>query len=768
MVRVALGTMAVIAVLGGLTSWLVWQALPPSGLRLHVADLSAPVLITLDPDGIPRILAATEEDGATALGFMHARDRLFQMDLMRRAASGRLSEIAGAATLPLDRSMRMLGLRVRAAEDAAALDDDTRAMLGAYARGVNAWIARRGRFSAPEFVALGAPEPWTITDSLLWGKTMALYLSGSWRWELARAAMLVRLPPARVRALFPAESGIDHAGDPRPSDPRLSDPRLKVNRLAALVPDFPAPFTLPATASNEWAVAGSHTVTGAPLLAGDPHLAFGFPSIWYLARIDVPGHVLAGATAPGVPFLVMGHNSSVAWTFTTTGADTQDVFIETPLPDGRYETPDGPRALVARTETIHVRGSPDEVLTVHTTRHGPVLSDLDRTASSPMLAVSMAGLIAPDTAASGLLALNRADTLDDVAAASELISAPVQNLLAADRLAIGRYTTGRVPLRRAGDGTVPVDGADGAHDWTGLAGGAALPRVTAPADGQLVNANERVAGPDFPVFLGADWFGDWRARRIRTLLEQSAAHTVQSFAAMQMDATSSFALQVLPGLLATVPVDDASQRALDVLMGWDGEMSPASAQPLIFNAWMRQFEALILTEAGVPPGLAGARSDVIARALSPAGAAWCNGDCGPLLSGSLQSAVAGIIATRGTAPRNWLWGSVHQAIFAHPLLGMLPVIGPLTTWKIAQGGDETTVNRGGMRGDSWASVHGAGYRGVYDLFDLDRSLFALTPGQSGNPLRASAGSLMERWRDGTSITLGPRAAAVADTVRLTP
>ena len=260
------------------------------------------------------------------------------MELMRRAASGRLSEIAGPATLALDRTMRTLGLRRRAVADYPALPAETRAVLEAYARGVNAWIAERGRFSAPESLFLGAPEPWEPVDSLLWGETMGLWLSPNWRTELSRQSLAGRVPQQMIDELWPPA-----AGDGRPEAALAPALSHAAGELAAVLPRFPDPYTLPSSASNEWAVDGRHTATGAPLLAGDPHLAFGFPAIWYLARIETPDGVLAGATAPGVPFLVLGHNGHIAWTFTTTGADVQDVFIETPAGDGQYQTPDGPR-----------------------------------------------------------------------------------------------------------------------------------------------------------------------------------------------------------------------------------------------------------------------------------------------------------------------------------------------------------------------------------------------------------------------------------------
>src|ERR1700722_4554539 len=401
-----------------LVTGLLWLSLPPRQQQARIPGLTGPVDIGFDGDGIPRIHATNELDAAAALGFVHARDRMFQMDLMRRAASGRLSEIAGPATLPYDRMIRTLGLRQSAIASYAALPAETRAILEAYARGVNAWIAARGRFGAPEFIVLGPPEQWQPSDSLLWGETMGLWLSPNWRTELSRQALSGHIPQQQIDELWPPKDGGRPEATLLPRWPR---------ELADVFPNFPEPFTQPGSASNEWAVDGRHTVTGAPLLAGDPHLAFGFPSIWYLARIETPQGVLAGATAPGVPFLVLGHNGHIAWTFTTTGADVQDIFIETAAPDGQYQTPEGPRRFTIHPERIKVRGEPDQILNVRETRHGPVISDLTGP-DGPLLAVQMANLAPDNTAAAGLLALNPAQDIDQAGKAAAMITAPVQNL----------------------------------------------------------------------------------------------------------------------------------------------------------------------------------------------------------------------------------------------------------------------------------------------------------------------------------------------------
>ncbi len=752
----------------------LWATLPPRTAEATLPGLSAPVRVAFDPDGVPFIRAASLPDTAEALGYLHARDRMFQMDLMRRTASGRVSEIAGPAALSVDEMMRVLGLRRRAEADLAGLKPETRALLDAYARGVNAWIAQRGRFAAPEFVPFGAPALWTPVDSLLWGKLMALWLTGNWRTELARLSLAGHLDPARIDELWPPDSEAgrpDAALAPGAREPRYAD---AARAVLAAIPRFPAPMTEPGEASDEWAVDGRHTASGKPLLAGDPHLAFGFPGLWYLTRIDVPGLSLAGATAPGLPFLVLGHNGHIAWTFTTTGADTADVFEETVLPDGKYQTPDGPSPFVTRQERIRVRGRKPVTITVRETRHGPVISDLDGRqggpGGGPVLAVAMAALAPGDTAADGILALNQASDVAAAGRAAAMISAPVQNMLVADASGVGLFVTGRVPIRRAGDGAAPVNGASGKFDWTGFASGEALPHYVDAPSGRLVNANERVATRDFPVFMGRDWFGDWRAVRIRQLLDQGGNKlTPADFARMQVDATSTFAQALLPVLRGIeLPAEAPSAKAAALLAHWDGRMAMGLPQPLIFNAWMQRFYQLVMQRAGIAHLWAAAWQEFTQWVVTPAGAHWCGGDCGPLLAQALQEAVAQLAKTQGPDPASWRWGKVHRAVFASPLLGRLPVIGSLTTARIPVPGDDTTLFRSGAPLGQLDAVHGAEFRGVYDLAKLDDSLFMAAPGQSGQVASRHAWNLLPAWRDGATIRLGPAPERTAWTMHLVP
>ena len=771
---VALGLLLVL--FAGLLGGALRLTLPPDRQTLRLPGLHRPVSVTLDGYGIPRIEAADLVDAAAATGFLHARDRMFQMELMRRVGSGRVSELVGPSGLPIDRMMRTLGLRRLAEAAYPTLPAPTRDLLDAYARGVNAAIDARGRFIAPEFLLLGRPAPWTPADSLLWGRLMGLSLAENWRTELGRLAASAHVPQDRLLQLWP-----QHADTPA-SQAALADPALwhLAARLGRALPRFPAPYTLPEEASDEWAVDGAHSRTGAPLLAGDPHLALGFPALWYLARITVPGHVLTGATAPGIPFLIIGQNGRIAWTFTSSSADCQDLFIETPLPGGRdYATPDGPRPFVVRSERIHVRGAPDIVLAVRETRHGPVISDvlalggpLGGPPGGPgrIIAASMENLRAED-AAPGLAALDVADDVDAAGRASALIASPVQNLLVADRSRIALFTTGHVPIRRGGDGSVASDGAGGLHDWIGDATGSALPTIVAPASGHILNGNDRTAPPDFPVFMGRDWPAPWRADRIRTLLAMTPRHDIADFTRMQADPVSAYAQHMLP-LLQARPLQAApgslSARALGLLASWDGDMARDRPQPLIFNAWVQRFAADLLDRDQVA-GAIGSWEDFADLLLGPAGPSWCGGSCTPFLARALDESMQGLATRHGADPSAWRWDSVHRAVFENPVLRAVPLLRSFGRGTVPIAGDDTTLLRGGsgILGD-FTAEHGAAYRGSYDLADPERSRFVVAPGQSGNWLSGNAWNLMQDWADGTTISIERTPPRVVATLLLEP
>jgi penicillin amidase len=344
------------------------RALPDRNGTHRVAGLSGPVTVARDDHGIPIISAQSEDDAYFALGYAHAQDRLFQMEMMRRQGQGRIAELIGASGVNADKFMRTLGVYRRAEEDFRTLDQGTRRAFERYAAGVNVWLSESHTLPIEFQLLFFKPEPWRPADSLVWQKLMGLQLSGNWDNELAQAALIAKLGPARAADLTPK---------PRPEDP------VTMSQHAALFQELPltalrtamTKVVQPASASNVWVVDGTRSQTGKPIVANDPHLNFQSPIIWYFAGIDTPTLKIFGATVPGVPLHMLGHNYRVGWGITTPDSDTSDLFIEQVSSDGKsYETPEGPKPFVTRTEIIQVRFGDPLALTVRETRHGPVVS----------------------------------------------------------------------------------------------------------------------------------------------------------------------------------------------------------------------------------------------------------------------------------------------------------------------------------------------------------------------------------------------------------
>lgn len=743
---------------------LILVTMPGQSGRFRLPGLTAPVTVTFGPRGVPFIRAADTDDAAEALGYLHARARLFQMELLRRAAEGRLSAWFGKRTLGVDEHMRTMGFEAAAIASERHLSPKARSLLAAYARGVNAWIAQRDRLSAWEFLIYGKPRPWRVRDSLLWGELLADELSGNATVELERLALSRHMPRAKIGQLWPKVS------PPPPDTARLDhapgEARAALAALAA-IPRFPTPFTGPRTASNEWAVAGPRSATGAPLLAGDPHLGFQFPGLWYLARIDAGDETLAGATAPGAPFLVFGHNRRIAWTFTNNGAAVQDIFAFRRVGKTHYQGPSGVLAFGIERETIKVAGHKPVPFVVRTTIDGPVVGLRKHTA----LALKAANLTHDDRAADGLMRLDAAPSLHDAEDAAAAITTPVENLLVASRRRIGLIVTGCVPLRGAGDGAWPLDGGKSSDQWIGLACGKALPRIIAPPSNVLVNTNEQVAPKGFPVDMGADQFGDWRSAAIRAALARHRTLTVAEFVAIQHDVVSAYAQQLLPVLDAIRPNTTLARRAVNLLHGWNGTMRRRMPQPLIFNAWLRAFRHDVLARNHVPLALAGPAHMQFVQALLTARRVaknWCGGDCGTLLAQSADRAMAALAKHYGGDPKRWRWAGPHRAVFPDMLLGQLPLIGRYISPSIAVLGDGSTVDRSVPAPNSWIAVQGPSYRGVYDLADLDRSRFIMTPGQSGDIFSPEARDFLKPWRDGRTIALPAKPLQVRGTMTLIP
>ena len=759
-----------------LVAWLLARAsLPEIEGEVTVAGLDAPAEILRDEDGIVTIRAGSRRDAAFALGFAHAQDRLWQMDFTRRTGAGRLSEVVGAATLRFDRMLRTLGLYRVAEKNLEVVSDRTRALLEAYSAGVNAFIEGHEGPWPPEFLLLRyTPEPWTAVDSLVWGRLMALQLSGNFRDELLRAGLKEAVTPEELELLFP----------PYPSDGPVSFAKTgglfptedtQGRRLTEILPWS----LMPKKASNSWALSGDRTATGAPILANDPHLGLGAPGTWYLARIETPEGVAAGVTAPGVPFMVIGHNGHIAWGFTTTHSDTQDLFIEQ-LSEGQpehYDTPDGPRPFETREETIEVRGEEPEKLVVRTTRHGPVISDVvpeaeDFLSEGEVMALAWPALAEDDRTGDALAGLSEARDWDGFLAAMRNFHSPQQNVIYADTSgSIGMVVPARVPMRRGGDGSLPVPGWTGTHDWTGWVPFEELPLTLNPGSGRIVAANNRSAGPDYPHILTAHWAFPHRAERIIERLSSLKQATLDDNHSIQVDIVSMAAERLLPRLLAALPDgkddDDLVGRARTLLSDWDRRMDRERPEPLIFASWIETLNRGLLA-----PRL-GERAEDFARP-NPARLAgilergeWCDDpasdaeeSCEERIGTALSEALAELAEHFGGDLDDWRWGEAHVARLAHPIFGRIPVLRDLLGKPVETHGGAITVNRGGasFQGElerRFEHVHGPGLRVVYDLSDLDNSRFIIATGQSGHIFSPNYLDLAPLWADGQSLTLGP-------------
>lgn len=753
----------------------VWLSgsLPRTEGRVEVSGIAREARISRDTFGIPTIRASSETDAAFALGYVHAQDRLFQMELLRRAGAGRLAEILGEAALPSDKFMRGLGLHRLAEKQWDLLAPEVKATVSAYAAGVNAFINGRGNVLPPEYHLLGfTPEAWKPADSLVWGKLMALQLSGNFRGALLRARLARRLSTDEMGKLFP-----DYPTDaPRTIAALLPEDDV-LARIVAGLPDLAGPVG----ASNNWVIDGRHTESGKPLLANDPHLPLAAPGQWYLARIEAPGLTLTGATAPGIPFLIIGHNKHAGWGFTTTESDVEDLFIERvdPADHNRYLAPGGSRPFLLREEEIAVRGSEPVRITIRATRHGPVISDLHGAAAAEgadqLLALSAPFLAEDDRSPEALWRMNRAMSWDAFNDALRNFTAPQQNIVYADTAGtIGFVAPARVPIRARGNGSIPVPGWSGDYDWTGFVPFEHLPRSVNPGSGRFVSANNKIVPDDYPYFLGGDWDIPNRAERIGTLIDADPVQSPDKTAAIQADSVSLAARRLLPLLLRVPPADARSAEAVRMLRGWDGTMAPERAEPLIFTAWLRELNrALLAPKLGDTfDAYWGLRPRVIENILT-GDAAWCGGKeaCDRRITEALQAALAGIERELGGEMAEWRWDALHVALFPHPVLSRLPVVGRFLAVRIPAGGGEDTVNRGAMaiadREHPFADVHAAGLRMILDFADLDASRFMVTPGQSGNPLSPHYADLLRPWRDFAWLYPG-RGASVATLVLTTP
>ncbi len=739
-------------------------AVPPIGGELRVPGLGAPVEVLHDRWGVPHVYASSLDDLFRAQGFLVASERLFQLDLLLRLANGRLAGMLGDLGLPSDRFARTVGWNRAGAAIAAGWDERSRRMVAAYRGGALAWL---DAMPAPpvEHAVIGL-APSLPEDDASWAAAVAWLswnLSGNWDEELLRAEIAERLGPEGVRDVFP-----DLPQDVTfPVAGRRSGP----SALELLERATPRP---PGRGSNEWVIAGSRSATGAPLLANDPHLAVLTPSIWFECHLSGPGYEASGVCLPFAPGVVIGRTPHHAWGLTNVGGDTQDLYLERLNADAtaaRFE--DAWEPLTVHREEIEVRGRDEPVvLQVRETRHGPILDSY------------VVGVARPEVVEGGIsetYALRWTghtyaippSVLVRMAAATDFASfraalrdwgSPGQNVVYADVDGhIGYQCTGRFPVRRAGDGTVPVPGWTAEHEWDGWIDPDDLPWDLDPAEGFLATANNRIHAEDYPHLIGHDWTPPSRIRRIAELLDAERRHTPETFAAMQADTVSIPARALSPALAAVPPADERQRAAIALLEDWDGDLAADSAAACVYEAWCHQVAELVLrpvlgdalfTHAYGRASSTGTwRSLVLPHLLERPTARWFGADGirarDDVLRRALDAALDELEERLGPDPSDWRWGDLHRVVFAGQLAAF-PGLGELfTAGVVGKGGDDDTLDQGAFEPElRYDAVVIASCRQVHDLSGPDGSTATNTLGRSGHPASPAWADQLPLWASG--------------------
>ncbi|MGC2792466.1 MAG: penicillin acylase family protein, partial [Candidatus Sulfotelmatobacter sp.] len=593
------------------------SALPQLDGNLALKGLSAPVKVTRDSHGVPAIEAATLEDLFLAQGYVTAQDRLWQMDIMRRFAAGELSEILGEDTLKIDREQRILGLRAAARKSLQMASARDRVYFDAYARGVNAFIESHTGSLPVEFRILKyRPKPWQAEDSIVIANQMVkdlnYYTFGD---TLAHEKILAKLGPELTADLYVNRSWHDrpptvmradlndkdqeNQGDSDDDDDDAGPDTSVTQQRGAAAEIWAQHAPEAVNGSNDWVVSGAHTVTGKPLLSNDMHLGHNMPNLWYEAHLKCVNQSasldVAGVTLPGMPYVIVGHNQRIAWGFTNVGPTVADAFIENFNAQGAYQTPEGWQQPEHRTEAIHIKGKPDVSVDVRTTRHGPIVTDLlpGETRQIALRWTLYDGLRMP------FFDVDTAQNWEDFRKAFSQLDAPGQNVVYADVDGnIGYQTTGRVPIRAAGDGSLPVSGADSSHEWTGYIPFDKLPSIYNPPSGVIATANGRITPDGYPNSISAEWEAPWRTERIYHVLESGRKFAAADMLALENDIHSENDLFAAERFVYAIDhatkASARAKQAADLMRNWDGRMLGSSASPTIAVRSARELTRLLL------------------------------------------------------------------------------------------------------------------------------------------------------------------------------
>jgi penicillin amidase len=753
-----------------------------------VKGLIADVTIRRDSHGVPAIQAANDSDAFFAVGYIHAQDRLWQLELQRRTAYGRLSEVLGQASVSQDLWFRTLDLHGAVRSAWSALSEDARVSLTAYAAGINAWLELH--YDLPlEFQLLSvSPRPWTGYDSLACMKLLAFDLSGNFQSEIRRLTAARAAGPEKLQLLFPSYSeaasttvasvGAEAVGPLRQLLQLQSTLRARLSLGGRYV------------GSNAWVVAGRHTQDGAALLANDPHLGLQIPSRWYALRIQGASINVSGMSLPGAPIVLLGKNQHVAWGVTNMMADTQDLFIERVIDASRYQHGDSEKAFEERIESIEIRPDfpallhrvpPPLRVRIRTSVHGPIVSDMFAALQWPT-ALRWAALDADDTSYEAFLRLNYARDWTAFQDALRRLVAPALNMLYADVAGnIGYAGAGRIPVRGKGDGTLPIDGGDVSYEWRGYIPFDEMPRAFNPPSGYLISANNRVVGPDYKYFISSEWAPPARADRIAELLTRrlqvDGKLTVEDMMHMQADVVDLQASKLLSLMLRLEARTPLQAEALRYLGGWSGEMSQQSPAAAIFQSWGRHVRIQLFSDdlskfwprrgesQDINDLIDSMDSAQVSAALTSDTIDWCSNtllghkrSCDDLMRASLDMALRELgKLTASDNMADWQWGSIHRSAYDHVPFGSVRILDRVFNRGGETGGSRDSINvaessfdenRGYVQfiGATMRQVIAIGRNGV-------KHLYVNSTGQSGNVVDSHYDDMIASFHTGSYFRL---------------
>ena len=764
---------------------------------VQIKGIKDRVVIHRDERGIPYVEAKNDEDLYFGQGYATAADRLWQMDLFRRTARGELAEVLTAgpnnSALDQDKLHRTYGFAQVAEQEFAQASPRSRAILEAYARGVNAYAASLDpKAMPPEFQILQYSfRPWTPVDSFVVGKLFAEALSDTWRLDIMRQALSV-LPAEKRAELLPTISPIDvlvvgkdtqskamaSPGKREAVSPEALSKLAHNQAVAAAALDRIGFYAEALAASNNWVVSGKRTVSGKPLLANDPHLRASAPSIWHMVHLSAPGVRVAGVSAAGLPGVIIGHNDRIAWGFTNVGPDVQDLYVEkfdTENPK-RYQTPSGWQEAVIRREEIKVRkgfaSKEHDVVTheVTVTRHGPVIFEGD----GKRYALQWTALNPAKNNGDLQYALNRARNWKEFNTALESFTAPTQNVVYADVDGhIGYHAAGVIPIRQSGDGSVPYDGSTDAGEWTSYVPISKLPTLYDPPSGIIVTANQRIVGTDYPYFLTNSWAHPYRARRILDMLNEKPKLSSDDFRRVLGDVYSiagvTFTREVVKTLRPTLtPSDEKLRATLDAFEKWDGQVNADSTVAPLVSQMRQAFRAKILRGALGPELVRGygwgTFDTTLDRIVKDQPAAWLPKEFASyaeLFRASYDDAIRNLTTSLGADQTKWTWGEQVKSRFPHPLGGAPLIGGQFTVPPVPQNGTGAAIG---------ATVNvgvGVSMRLIADTSDWDKTQQGIALGQSGLPKSPHWSDQLADWRAVTPREFPFTPAAVTKATKAT-